>query len=130
MKSKIILITACFMLASFAWFSLSFAEENIPWKPIIGNEHTMIVQGVVDLPGFNFGSGQFYLYSFGSAGEQDCRSVSAVQKDGAFFATVRGNKKGEMIIFKIYDNSKKQEFFIRDVFMFQPDGIYQNIILN
>lgn len=74
------------------------------WAPVTGNEHNMVAYGKI-ATGMDFSSGGRILYSFGPAGEQDCRSRSMIGADGSYFATIVGDAAGEAIHFKIVDES-------------------------
>jgi hypothetical protein len=99
---------------SFAGFAFAAAS----WEPITGNEHNMVVFGRI-VAGVNFSSGST-LYSFGPAGDQDCRSKSDIGTDGSYYATILGNHAGETIHFRVVDGTGNV-YDLQKTLLFEPD---------
>ncbi|MFH1965983.1 MAG: hypothetical protein ABIJ42_10650 [Acidobacteriota bacterium] len=105
----------------------ALAESNIDWIPITGNEHNMIVRGYIDAAGLDFSKAEYLLFSFGPKGNEDCRSMSPINQDGSFYATIRGDVFGETLNFKVLSSSNEDVFEIEDVIIFEPDSTIENL---
>jgi len=102
---------------------------NTGWIPRTGLESNMVVFGNIDAAGFNFKSGNAYIYGFGPRGEGDCRSVSKIKEDGAYYMTIVGDKRGEPITFKGVDDEGRIYSFT-DTLIFRPDDTVKDLIIH
>ncbi len=114
-----IIILAMGLLFITADIGLCGSETD--WAPIIGNQYNMVAYGHVFIAGVDFAPGGFELYSFGPDGDTDCRSKGNIRSDGSYYATILGNKAGEIITFKVYDSNTGEIYELQDTITFQID---------
>ena len=119
--------------------SLSIPSESIPsesiclsrpapdWTPISGNQYNMIAFGHIHIYGVDPGQGRLVLYGFGQKGERDCRFKCNIGPDGAYYATIRGNSRGEVISFKVYDWNNGKTYDLKDTITFEIDAVEENV---
>jgi len=129
---------AAIMLISISIASLSesigLSKPAPDWTPISGNQYNMIAFGHIHdsfwtqfhINGGNPGQGRLVLYSFGPKGERDCRSRCNIGPDGAYYATIRGNTRGEAINFKIYDGNNGKAYDLKYTITFEADAVVEN----
>lgn len=118
MKRKLLSVVA---ISLFLLASVTYAGSG-DWAPISGNEHNMIVHGMVHVEGVDFSTGEYVLGSFGPKGNNDCRSVSEIAIDGTFYATIRGSESGQFISFKMIDKKSGDVIALSDTLTFTPDA--------
>ena len=98
------------------------------WIPRTGFQHNMIVYGNIEATGFSFKSGNAYIYGFGPRGEGDCRSVSKIKEDGAYYMTIAGDEGDEPITFTGVDDEDRIYPFA-DTLIFHSDATVKNLII-
>ena len=108
------------LLAGFAWAAPG-------WVPVTGNEHNMVAYGKI-ATGMDFSGGGYVLYSFGPAGDRDCRSKSDIGPDGSYYATIVGDAAGETIRFKIADGAGNA-YELKENISFEPDATKEKLDL-
>ena len=108
------------LMAGFVWAAPQ-------WAPVAGNEHNMVAYGKI-ATGMDFSGGGYVLYSFGPAGDQDCRSKSDIKPDGSYYATIVGDAAGEAIHFKIADGTGNA-YELKENISFEPDATKEKLDL-
>jgi len=108
---------------------ICFSNPAPDWAPISGNQYNMIAFGHLHIDGVEPGKGMLTLYSFGPKGDRDCRSKGNIGADGAYYATIRGNARGEIISFKVYDWNKGKVYGLKDTMTFEIDAVKENFDL-
>ncbi|MGE5342808.1 MAG: leucine-rich repeat domain-containing protein [Candidatus Omnitrophota bacterium] len=98
-------------------------SNPVPWAVIKGNQFNMICSGNVYVEGKPIQPSGYYLVSEGPGGKNDCRSISKIEKDGSYFATILGNTKGETIHFKLYNSTNGKTYDIEGSIRFQADEL-------
>jgi len=118
--------------------SICFSKPAPDWTPISGNQYNMIAFGQIhnnfwthlNIDGADQGQGRFILYSFGQKSEHDCRSKCNIGPAGAYYATIRGNTRGEAIGFKVYDCSNGKTYDLTDTVIFEIDAVVENFTIH
>ncbi|MGE5341639.1 MAG: SBBP repeat-containing protein [Candidatus Omnitrophota bacterium] len=100
---------------------------SVPWQVIKGNQYNMVARGTVYLDGKPVNEKDSYLIGIGPGGDSDCRSISPVEKGGAFFATILSNRNGETIRFKLYNRKKARIFKTNATLLFKADDLKSNL---
>lgn len=118
-KKGILFITAITVMA----LAVFAGASDVPWTPITGNEHNMIAHGTLNAAIGDFSSGSWVIASFGDTGDKDCRSASAINADGSFYTTIRGNQAGEMISLKLFDKESGAIVVLSQIIEFKPDMV-------
>ncbi|MGE5343346.1 MAG: hypothetical protein ACM3SY_17905, partial [Candidatus Omnitrophota bacterium] len=98
-------------------------EPLIPYTLIKGNKDNMAIFGKVLLDGEAIHGSGYYIIGLGPGGDADCRSISPVGTNGTYFATILGDKNGEIITFKLYNRLNKHNYDMSKTLIFQPDSI-------
>lgn len=108
------------------FFSVSVYADPPTWQPIQGTQYSMVVMAEIYLFNDLFnGQGSNMAAAFGPGGELDCRSLGAWQPsnppywDGYWYFTVVGNINGEVITFKIYDESSDSIYVCSQEILFE-----------
>jgi hypothetical protein len=121
--SKNILIIVMILLLG----GVGYAKTS--WVPRTGFQQNMIVFGTIEATDFNFKSGKAYIYGFGPRGEGDCRSVSQITEDGAYYMTVAGDKGDEPITFVGVD-AEDRVYPFTDKLIFHSDETVKDLIIH
>ena len=98
-------------------------SNPVPWTVIKGNQFNMICSGNVYLEGKPIQPSGYYLISEGPGGKNDCRSISKIERDGSYFATILGNTKGETIHFRLYNRTNGKTDEVAGSIRFQADEL-------
>ncbi len=101
------------ILLMFITFFIVVLNADPPdWSPLQGTQYSMVVMATISLYDQTFENiGNNMAAAFGPNGENDCRAVATWQEpnppyyDGFWFFTIVANINGELITFKIYNDS-------------------------
>lgn len=99
------------------------------WQIIPGTQYSMIVMAHITYNGISFEGGinQNAVGAFGPGGESDCRSIALWQPanppywDGYWYFTVVGNDNGEIISFKIYNETSDSVYNCIETITFEDN---------
>ncbi|MGE5342587.1 MAG: lectin-like protein [Candidatus Omnitrophota bacterium] len=108
----------------------SVNARRLPYVLIQGNQYNMTAVGKVLLDGEVLRKSGYDVVGLGPGGDADCRSISPVGTNGSYFATILGDKSGEIITFKLYKRSNKHTYDMSKTLIFQPDSIKKDYDLN
>ncbi len=97
--------------------------SNVIWPVIKGNQYNMVCTGTAYFEGKPINVAGYYLASAGSKGENDGRSLSPINTDGTYFATILGNTNGETIKFKLINSTIGKTYDLAGLLAFQSDTL-------
>ncbi len=120
-------LSGIFFLAAVSPF---MAASPPSWTPITGNQYNMVAFGKVYFNGQPIQQEDFYVGSFGPGGTTDCRSVSAVDAMGNYFATIRSSTDGEAIHFLLYEGNSTMTYDLPETLTFQSDALFAGFDLH
>ena len=105
---------------------------SIPdWTLAGGHQYNMVVYGKVSLCIITseLNNDRFFLYSYGTNGDNDYRSKSEIHPDGFYYATIVGSKDDEIISFRVLNSNNGEVYDLNEFVYFKADDTIADLEL-
>ena len=124
-KITVLTLTLTMLLAGSGW-----CEDKPNWTPVTGNKNNMVVFGDVFMFGQKVNDSGYRLGAFGPNGTTDCRAVADISEDGSFYLTIRGDRNGEPIGFRVYNKRVEKVYELASYILFKSDATVAGLELH